>query len=91
MKSSTSLHLLAFSLFAVAAISGRSAGPGLNHIGSSRQLSFDDAIVERMDNTKRRLNPAVKVLSNPVIKRDKSWEGPDMRIRMILFSMKSTA
>ena len=58
---------------------------GLLHIGSQRQLFLDESIVETMENTKRRLNPALKSISNPVLKVDKPWEGPDNRIDWIFY------
>ena len=61
------------------------AGPGLRYIGSARQFFFDDGMVETMDHTARRLNPAVKVAPNPVIPRDQPWEGPDMRLGWVIF------
>lgn len=61
---------------------------GLRDIGSQRQFFFDDQIVETMENTRRRLNPAVKEPSNPIIKRDKPWEGPDIRLRWIFFDQR---
>lgn len=60
----------------------------LNPIGSERQLFFDDEIVETMDHTARRLNPAVKLADNPVIKRDKPWEGPDMRLAWAIYDQR---
>jgi hypothetical protein len=57
----------------------------LRPIGSQRQFFFDDNIVETMDNTMRRLNPAVKLADNPVIKADKPWEGPDTRMSFVMF------
>ncbi len=38
-----------------------------------------------MENTKRRLNPAVKVVGNPIIKQDRPWEGPDIRLVGVFF------
>ena len=58
---------------------------GLKHIGAQRQLFLDESIVETLENTKRRLNPATKSASNPVIKVDKAWEGPDNRIDWIFY------
>lgn len=57
----------------------------LRNIGSERQFFFDDNIIESIDNTKKRLNPAVKEVSNPIIKQDKPWEGTDIRIRWIFY------
>ena len=62
-----------------------SAIAALRPIGSQRQFFFDDQIVETMDNTMRRLNPAVKLADNPVIKADRPWEGPDTRLSFVIF------
>ena len=64
------------------------AAAGLNPIGSQRQFFFDDAIIETMENTRQKLNPAVKLADNPVIKRDKPWEGPDMRLAWVIFDQR---
>src|SRR5437868_5298419 len=64
------------------------APTGLHHIGSAKQFFFDDEIVETMERTARRLNPAVKVTPNPVIVRDKPWEGPDMRVGYVFFDQR---
>jgi hypothetical protein len=71
---------LVFGLF-----SASSADAGLNPIGQQRQFFFDDAIIESLENTRPRLNPAVKLADNPVIKRDKPWEGPDMRLAWVIW------
>ncbi len=57
----------------------------LRPIGNERQFFFDDEIVESMENTKRRLNTAVKLADNPVIKRDKPWEGSDTRLSWVIY------
>jgi hypothetical protein len=57
----------------------------LHHIGSQRQFFFDDAIVEKMERTRRRLNTAVKVEANPIIRRDRPWEGSDTRMVGVFF------
>ncbi len=57
----------------------------LRPISTERQFFFDDEIVETMTNTARRLNPAVKLDGNPVIQRDKPWEGPDMRLGWVIY------
>jgi len=64
------------------------AAAGLNPIGSQRQFFFDDAIIETMENTRQKLNPAVKLADNPVIKRDRPWEGPDMRLAWVIFDQR---
>jgi len=61
------------------------ASAALNPIGNQRQFFFDDAIIESLENTRHRLNPAVKLADNPVIKRDKPWEGPDMRLAWVIY------
>jgi hypothetical protein len=61
---------------------------GLNPIGGQRQFFFDDGIVETMENTRRKLNHAVKLADNPVIKRDRPWEGPDMRLAWVIFDQR---
>jgi hypothetical protein len=57
----------------------------LLNIGSQPQLFVDDFIIEKMENAKKRLNPAVKVEDNPVIHRDRPWEGSDLRVQMVFF------
>jgi len=83
------LHSLLALTGALAALNPLSATsfvhPGLHPIGSQRQFFFDDQIVETMDRTTRRLNPAVKLADNPVIKQDRPWEGPDMRLTWVIF------
>lgn len=84
MRKTTSLTLC-LSLFAGAAIAADMTPRGLHPIGTQRQLFFDDDIVETMVNTKRRLNAAVKVTEDPIIKRDRPWEGPDTRLDWCFF------
>ena len=74
---------LTAALFAAALIP--TAMAALRPIGSERQFFFDDGIVETMDNTMRRLNPAVKLADNPVIKADKPWEGSDTRLAWVIY------
>lgn len=57
----------------------------LNPIGQQRQFFFDSSIIESLENTRHRLNPAVKLADNPVIKRDRPWEGPDMRLAWVIY------
>ena len=52
--------------------------PMLN-IGSTKQLFFDDYLIESLVNAKQGLNPAVKVDDNPVIRPERPWEGNFMR------------
>ena len=54
--------------------------PMLN-IGSTKQLFFDDYLIESLVNAKQGLNPAVKVDNNPVIQPERPWEGNFMRAR----------
>ncbi|MGK0237245.1 MAG: hypothetical protein ACI92G_000703 [Candidatus Pelagisphaera sp.] len=75
-----SLLITTFCLFSAMATFGSS-----REIASARQFFFDDQIIETLDNTRPRLNPAVKLADNPVIKRDKPWEGSDMRLAWIFF------
>ncbi|MEO7298598.1 MAG: hypothetical protein ABI042_08495 [Verrucomicrobiota bacterium] len=65
-----------------------SATAGLLPVGSQRQFFFDDSIIETTQNTMRRLNPAVKVSPNPIIKADKPWEHPVMWIAWVFFDQK---
>jgi len=74
---------LSINLFSVLLLS--STFGALRPIGSDRQFFFDDKIVETMDHTVRRLNPAVKLADNPVIRRDKPWEGPDIRLAWVIY------
>ena len=64
------------------------AGPGLHYIGSARQFFFDEDIVETLERSARRLNVAEKVTPNPVLRRDRSWEGPDMRLSWVIFDRR---
>lgn len=72
----------------VAALRPDVMAAGLNPIGQQRQFFFDDAIVETLENTRRKLNPALKLADNPVIKRDKPWEGPDIRLAWVIFDQR---
>ena len=47
--------------------------PMLN-IGSTKQLFFDDYLIESLVNAKQGLNPAVKVDNNPVIRPERPWK-----------------
>ena len=69
----------------VSAVRPDATAAGLNPIGSQRQFFFDDAIIETLENTRQKLNHAVKLADNPVIKRDKPWEGPDMRLAWVIW------
>ncbi|MDP6063816.1 MAG: hypothetical protein QGI49_03380 [SAR202 cluster bacterium] len=43
----------------------------LIEIGSTKQLFIDDFLIESMTNTEPRLNPALKVDNNPVLKPER--------------------
>ena len=58
--------------------------PMLN-IGSTKQLFFDDYLIESLVNAKQGLNPAVKVDDNPVIQPERPWEGNFMRPNKVIF------
>ena len=44
-------------------------------VGNRRQLFIDDDVIAVVKNVTRRLHSPVKHLKNPIIKRDKPWEG----------------
>jgi len=75
-------------VFAGVALLSPWASAAMRPIGSTRQFFFDDEIVETMSNTRPRLNPAVKLADNPVIQRDKPWEGSDMRVSWVIFDQR---
>jgi hypothetical protein len=80
------MRRLLAALALVSSVHAQTATPsGLHYIGRERQFFFDDGIVETMDHTRLRLNPAEKVVPNPVLPRDKPWEGSDLRIAWIFF------
>ena len=54
-------------------------------IGSTRQLFFDDYLIESLVNAKQGLNPAVKVDDNPVLRPERPWEGNFMRPGKVIF------
>ena len=58
--------------------------PMLN-IGSTKQLFFDDYLIESLVNATQGLNPAVKVDDNPVIRPERPWEGNFMRPIKVIF------
>lgn len=73
------------SLLAALVVSLPASAASLNHIGSKRQLLLDDQLIESTERTMRRLNPAVKSEENPIIRRDRPWEGNDNRIAWVIF------
>lgn len=44
-------------------------------IDNRRQLFLDDYLIASLDNVRRKVNPAKKHPANPLIDRDKPWEG----------------
>ena len=48
---------------------------GLIDIGSRKQLLWDEYLIESLKDTRFVMNPATKATNNPVISRDKPWEG----------------
>ena len=52
----------------------------LIEIGSTKQLFIDDHLIESMTNTEPRLNPALKVDDNPVLRPERPWEGNSITI-----------
>lgn len=77
----SSRFLLAATLLAILS----PAAAGLRPIGGERQLFLDGTLVESTERTLRRLNPAVKSEFNPIIRRDRPWEGDDLRIAWVIF------
>ena len=57
-------------------------------IGTTKQLFFDDYLIESLTNAKRGLNQAVKVDDNPVLRAERPWEGNHMRPQKVLFDQK---
>ena len=55
------------------------------NIGTSKQLFFDDYLIESLTNAKQGLNPAVKPYSNPVLLPERPWEGTTLRPNKVLF------
>ena len=58
--------------------------PMLN-IGSTKQLFFDDYLIESLINAKQGLNSAVKVDDNPILRPERPWEGNFMRPIKVIF------
>ena len=54
-------------------------------IGSTKQLLFDDFLIESLTNAKQGLNPAVKVDDNPILRPERPWEGNFMRPITVFF------
>ena len=54
-------------------------------IGSSKQLFFDDYLIESLTRATRGLNPAIKADDNPVLRPERLWEGNRMRPLKTIF------
>ena len=54
-------------------------------IGSTRQLFFDDYLIESLTNARQGLNPAIKVDDNPILRPERPWEGTHMRPLKVIF------
>ena len=59
--------------------------PGLIHIGTRKQLFLDDFLVESLKDAAFVMNPAVKYRDNPVIRRDRPWEGNELHYGTVLY------
>ena len=59
--------------------------PGLTQIGTQKQLFLDDSLVESVKHGAFVMNPAVKYRDNPVIRRDRPWEGNDLHYGAVLY------
>ena len=57
-------------------------------IGSTKQLFVDDYLIESLANAKQGLNQAVKADDNPVLRRERPWEGNYMRPIKVIFDEK---
>ena len=54
-------------------------------IGTSKQLFFDDYLIESLTRATRGLNQAIKVDDNPVLRAERPWEGTCMRPQKTIF------
>ena len=54
-------------------------------IGSTKQLFVDDYLIESMTNTRQIMNPAVKVLHNPIIRAERPWEGTHVALQNVIY------
>ena len=57
-------------------------------IGSTTQLFVDDYLIESMTNTRRIMNPAVKVPDNPVIRAERPWEGTHVALKNVIYDRR---
>jgi len=72
-------------LMCLCTVSEAAAPTGLINIGSRKQLFVDDYLIESVSNTKRVMNQAEKVDSNPVLRADKPWEGSEVSVDFVVF------
>ena len=54
-------------------------------IGSTKQLFFDDYLIESLTNAKQGLNPALKADDSPILRPERPWEGNFMRPAKVIF------
>ncbi len=54
-------------------------------IGNRKQLFWDDYLIENMKDTDFMLNPAIKTPDNPVIQRDRPWEGNYLHCQTVFY------
>ena len=54
-------------------------------IGTTKQLFFDDYLIESLTNARQGMNPAVKVDDNPILRPERPWEGNHMRPLKVVF------
>ena len=54
-------------------------------IGSQKQLFVDDFLIESLTNAKQGLNTAMKADRNPVLPRERPWEGNFMTLQRVVF------
>ena len=64
---------------------GLGAPASVIEIGGSKQLFIDDAMIHSLRHASRVMNPAVKHVDNPVLKRDRSWEGNFLSVNRVLY------
>ncbi len=57
-------------------------------IGSTKQLFFDDYLIESLSNAKQGLNLAVKADHNPILRPERPWEGNGMTPGKVIFDEK---
>ena len=57
----------------------------LIEIGSTKQLFVDDYLIDSMTNTRQIMNPAVKVLENPILRAERPWEGKHLALKNVVY------